>query len=979
MRLRHLASLAFVALSWISATAQDGYYDLTEHYLTNSLFDGNYDYDSSQTGNVAQQMLPVNGWTNDYTVDYTIVGVYQVGTKKTYNNAKVPATNADGTTDGGVLALSTGWGVELKLYQGVYLPAGKYKIVTAYYNGDASKTAGESLTGWIPQSGTNAMSKVSSFTSGQWIKDEISFTLTKPTMGKVQVGFKAAGGGSGNSAKIAVDYVRLLRDTPYGDADQELCDNPVGPVPTVTTDSRFVRGATMAFGRMTVSDGGAVIKERGFCYGESPEPTIADSRCTTTLNSNGPMYWLKDLKPATMYYMRAYAITAGNQVGYGDVIKFCTVPKGNVTYWYNNGGDNDTNARIKAALDDACYYFNNMGSAVRKFNVGYSAGTPTADCNYQSEPWMNVGPNASYQRTGTIMHEMEHGLGLQNYSTQWCKGNLRSGNGTGTWTGDRVTEALHFWDNNTTTVLNGDNIHMWPYGINGANEDNGTEQLYLANAMLCQALGEDGLEHNETRFAEPYYSFNQEDDVKFYIKNEAESRGRYTSFLMPNKSGLLKWVDMTSAEAAANDSTAWYITFTPANQYYQLRNAATGQYLTYNGSSIKTATLLSPSTNENWHLMRGRIDVDGQRGYWIVHPTSNWTPPCLQAYANGATASATFNIANTAETQRWLFLTAEEMKTMETKAVEQQKKAVDDMIARVRTMAETPHTEDFYGADAMLQAALDDIEGRKEASVSTVELSALAAKAKTAGFEFLKSVTPADASKPFDLTWLLVNPTVDKTIDGWTATAITALDFGCVEYYQKEFDFNQMVAGLPAGNYEFAVQAFQRPGKAEECSGNSVTTSVYAGGASQMVAHAVSDAQTTKLGGNESEVNGKYIPNNMEAASKYFSKGLYQNRVEIKLPTDDGNLEVGLRCTSSSGYYWTIFDNFRLYYKGNVGVNPGDANHDGLLDGSDVESVINHLLGNTPNGFSLKAADLNRNGVVDILDVTTLIKIIINQ
>ena len=44
---------------------------------------------------------------------------------------------------------------------------------------------------------------------------------------------------------------------------------------------------------------------------------------------------------------------------------------------------------------------------------------------------------------------------------------------------------------------------------------------------------------------------------------------------------------MTAEEAAADDAAAWYITFTPKNQYYQLRNAATGQYMTYSGG-IKT-------------------------------------------------------------------------------------------------------------------------------------------------------------------------------------------------------------------------------------------------------------------------------------------------------------------------------------------------------------------------------------------------------
>ena len=35
--------------------------------------------------------------------------------------------------------------------------------------------------------------------------------------------------------------------------------------PTVTTDTRFARGATMAFGRATFSSNGSAISERGFC------------------------------------------------------------------------------------------------------------------------------------------------------------------------------------------------------------------------------------------------------------------------------------------------------------------------------------------------------------------------------------------------------------------------------------------------------------------------------------------------------------------------------------------------------------------------------------------------------------------------------------------------------------------------------------------------------------------------------------------
>ena len=141
--------------------------DVTALYLKNAGFDTNYDYKVGVTGNVTQEMLPVDGWINDYSVNYTIVGTYQVKTQKTFNGASVPTTNVDGTTEGGVLALSTGWSESIKLYQNVSLPKGEYSIVTAYYN-SGSVTAGNSLFGWIPSSGTSIMSTVSDFPIKKW-------------------------------------------------------------------------------------------------------------------------------------------------------------------------------------------------------------------------------------------------------------------------------------------------------------------------------------------------------------------------------------------------------------------------------------------------------------------------------------------------------------------------------------------------------------------------------------------------------------------------------------------------------------------------------------------------------------------------------------------------------------------------------------------------------------------------------------------
>ena len=447
---------------------------------------------------------------------------------------------------------------------------------------------------------------------------------------------------------------------------------------TVKTDTRYARGATMAFGRMTVKGTGTT--EKGFCWSETPEPTVDDNKTTKKFTNNGFIFCLEGLKPGTRYYMRAYAIDKAGEVIYGDVIKFYTIPKGKITYDIRNDGTAEVKERITNAVKDAVGYWNNLTS-ISGFHtsVGFVDGVPTADCSYGG--WIRVGANASYQRTGTILHELLHGVGVIPWAdTEWSRHNLRAsynneGYGTGEWLGDRVTEVVRFLDNSPSAKLNGDYQHMWPYGINGAHEDTGKELLYIGNSLIIQALGEDGLQHTSTSFSRPYYAFAHEDNEKYYIKNESKDRGLLSSYLIPTPEGNLVWREMTTAEVAANDSAAWTVTFTPENQYYQIRNAATGEYISYTNSGIngiKMAGTDSPGSFEDFQLMRGRKDVQMvlngpvYRGYWLIHPESNWTPRCLQANTKGVTVATTFNIADTAEKQRWIFLTSGDLNNFPT-------------------------------------------------------------------------------------------------------------------------------------------------------------------------------------------------------------------------------------------------------------------------------------------------------------------------
>lgn len=203
--MRKLITLLSVCALGTSSMAQT---DVTKYFLSNYGFDKNFNYTASSSQDVKQEILAVDGWNSEVSADYTIVGVYEFGFRGVFNTASVPAKGYDGEA-GGCLAISTGWSQTFKFNQIVTLPAGQYTIKAPTYNG-SNVTAATSQLAWIPSSGTAVTSKVSSYPVKDWTLDEISFTLTATTTGKIQIGMIAAAGGSANSAKLCVDYVQIL-------------------------------------------------------------------------------------------------------------------------------------------------------------------------------------------------------------------------------------------------------------------------------------------------------------------------------------------------------------------------------------------------------------------------------------------------------------------------------------------------------------------------------------------------------------------------------------------------------------------------------------------------------------------------------------------------------------------------------------------------------------------------------------------------
>ena len=722
--------------------------------------------------------------------------------------------------------------------------------------------------------------------------------------------------------------------------------NASGTIPSVSTHSFVARGATMAFGRNTVTGvSSSNLLEQGFCWSTHPEPTVLDNRSTKYYTHNGRVYAMENLAPSTIYYVRAYAMTKNYAVGYGDVVKVITLPKGNVTWGYDNGADADANVRISTAVADAAWILNQITSINGLYaNVHYGSGTPTADCSYGG--WMRVGPNSSYQRTGTILHELGHGIGVGTHEI-WYGGSspLRAGSGRGDWLGERATAVVRFLDNNTTSVMTGDGTHMWPYGINGANEDNDDVMLYMSNALIYQALGEDGLPPTGG-FATPAYTFTQEDTVKYYIKSESEGHGLYTSYLVVENDKVV-WKVMSADDALASDAAAWYVTFNPKNSYYQLRNAATGRYMAHGG-----ATATSASDITNFHMMRSRADLtvgDGTkkvkvRGYWLVNPQRSPTPPCLTAADGGKVQSATFDLTDAAYAQRWVFLTKDDMEDFEQAANGAYMNEMDEWVTRVESFVNTPHTEAVEGTDEALEAVLAELKEKQSQTLSTTEIAACVERAKGGILEFLPNVTPTDVNQPFDITYMIANAAIDNET-GWSDAP--TMNYSCMEYYETTFDFNQTtVDKLPKGVYQLRVQAFQRAGApataydAYLSNTGVVTTEIYLGSSEVKVKHIAAEAQKNKLGGAESAVGTptRYIPNDMQAASRYFKEGLYENALTMQNRRVQA-LTLGIRSESRGSMFWTVFDNFRLYYYGAMSKNDVESEIEEVIVSDTNESI----------------------------------------
>lgn len=678
--------------------------------------------------------------------------------------------------------------------------------------------------------------------------------------------------------------------------------NATGKAPTVTSEHFMPVGCAAALGRMTAT--GSSIIERGYVWATHPNPTVSDNRSTLKYTNNGDIYELSPLEPATEYYVRPYAMTKNYAVGYGEEQRIFTLPQATCRWSYDEAGDAETNDRIRSAVKESCNLYN-AWTSIPGFHInahyvpGAGAGGGTADCSYGG--YMRVSQSVSYQRTGTLLHESNHGVGIgtSHRWKNWDGSNLRADGERGQWLGWRATQMVQFFENNNTAILNGDGTHMWPYGINGAHEDNNSMIEYIANVLITHAVHQDGVAAVEGIGASPAYTFEHLDEAKYYITNADAAHGAGTAFLYETSTGLLKWAEAKDTTLRANDSYAWQFEYVPAKAYYRIRNVASGKYFTYNGSSIKTASKATPGNSENFQLMVAFDEVTvgedktvTKRPYYIQEGTGIFAPYTLNAGNKGTTNRAALNLNARDEasaSQRWLILSEEEAMTVGSARIGEHTGRLQEVIEGAKAMVAVPHADKTEGATEAMETAISQTETAAASLTTISEAKSLAEGLKKSISDFMDAAYPTDITRPYDLTFFIE----DRDFTGedyweFNNQAVPVVTDGVAAVEGAKFKVTQTLPDIPKGVYTLKVQAYQTV---------EPTTYIYMNSTAY-----------------KAVVN--FMDTDEQTAAEWFAEGRYENHVTYKR-TSRANMVIGITNTKTLEGDKTVFADFRLYNYGN--------------------------------------------------------------
>ena len=175
----------------------------------------------------------------------------------------------------------------------------------------------------------------------------------------------------------------------------------------------------------------------------------------------------------------------------------------------------------------------------------------------------------------------------------------------------------------------------------------------------------------------------------------------------------------------------------------------------------------------------------------------------------------------------------------------------------------------------------------------------------------------ATEDSPANLSMLIQCPRFDRTsITGWNNIgavgnnnkwSASMMNY-VVEKWHATIDCYQTLESMPAGKYMLKVQGYTRDNDEEYAQ-------LYINDTEANFMHIQEDGLTEDTYETGKTVDDVYVPDNMYQAGQYFAAGYYDKN-SVTATSTTTSLKIGVKDTYSD--LWFVFDNFRLYYLGQV-------------------------------------------------------------
>lgn len=279
-------------------------------------------------------------------------------------------------------------------------------------------------------------------------------------------------------------------------------------------------------------------------------------------------------------------------------------------------------------------------------------------------------------------------------------------------------------------------------------------------------------------------------------------------------------------------------------------------------------------------------------------------------------------------------------------------KMAEAQVASIKAEAQTLYDQISTGmADHTI--ATEDVDGLKNDIAKMINRLGLP-----------EGMENASDDNPVECTSVIINPSyIDGNDNGWTGGAAINGDAMDAEKFNTNFNYYQVLQGLPAGTYQVKVQGYYRAGNATadydafiadptaDCN-----AFLYAAGINNDTCSVSMERLANEailLGEGEEPADGFVwasqdnmlaVPNSMATAGEMFltfndatGSNYYDNNVVTVKVGDDGVLTIGLKKNVLLQDDWTIWTNWRLFYHGtNSSLEPDD-------DPSGIKAVNGNL------------------------------------